>query len=624
MRIVFAAAALSAATAVCAQSLDDLKNDGRNTDNILTYGMGYHQQRYSRLSQIDRKSVRRLVPVWSLSLDNNWGEQAQPIVYNGVMYVTNARHTVAIDVATGKQIWKHTLEWPPETPRVVCCGVSNKGAAIYNGRVYRTTLDAHVIALDAKDGKELWKTKVAEWKDGVFAHARAAHRERGAGDRHLGRGVRRARLHRRHRIPRPASSLWRRYTIPAPGEKGNETWPQGSNAWEVGGGSAWITGSYDPELDLMFWGTGNPAPWASQSRPGDNLYTSSVLAMRPKTGEIVWHYQFTPNDAYDYDACWELIHADLKIDGRDRKVIMQLNRNGFVYVLDRASGSLISARPYAKVNWASAVDLDTGRPVESDVAKSIRAGKPDRDVALHPRRQELDARRVQSADRPALRGTLHEGRMYKHLETKPHVVGQRYMYIENLPLPRAAGEPIGHIDAIDPLTGEKKWRVPLMDFQVWSAMLSTGGGLVFTGKETGEFIALDADTGKQLWQFQTSSGINAMPMTYTHKGRQYVTVLSGIGGLYWNIAREQLKERAARRLGLDVRSDAGLMRLVAGALALPARRASPSSPRQLQAGAEIYARNCSAPATAHACSTRKAPSTCANSRATSASASSPR
>ena len=540
MRIVFAAAVLSGATAVCAQSLDDLKNDGRNTDNILTYGMGYHQQRYSRLSQIDRKSVRRLVPVWSLSLDNNWGEQAQPIVYNGVMYVTNARHTVAIDVATGKQIWKHTLEWPPETPRVVCCGVSNKGAAIYNGRVYRTTLDAHVIALDAKDGKELWRSKVAEWKDGVsltlaplIANGVLVIGNSGAefGVRGFIDGI----------DPETGKRLWRRYTIPAPGEKGNETWPQGTNAWEVGGGSAWITGSYDPQLDLMFWGTGNPAPWASQSRPGDNLYTSSVLAMRPKTGEIVWHYQFTPNDAYDYDACWELINADLKIDGRDRKVIMQLNRNGFVYVLDRASGSLISARPYAKVNWASAVDPDTGRPVESDVAKSIRAGNPTEmwpstrggknwmHASFNPQTGLLYA------------ATLHEGRMYKHLETKPHVVGQRYMYIENLPLPHAAGEPIGHIDAINPLTGEKKWRVPLMDFQVWSATLSTGGGLVFTGKETGEFIALDADTGKQLWQFQTSSGINAMPVTYTHKGRQYVTVLSGIGGLYWNIARERLQ-----------------------------------------------------------------------------------
>ncbi len=536
-----AAVVLAAVGAASAQTLEELRNDGRNTDNILTYGMGYHQQRYSPLNQVNARTVKRLVPVWNLSLDNNWGEQAQPIVYNGVMYVTNARATVAIDVATGKQIWKHTLDWPAETPRVVCCGVSNKGAAIYNGKIYRTTLDAQVLALDAASGKELWRSKAAEWKDG-YSLTLAPLIANGV----LITGASGAEFGIRGFIdgwdPETGKQLWRRHTIPARGEKGNETWPQDNNAWEVGGGSAWITGSYDPELDLMYWGIGNPAPWASQRRPGDNLYTSSVLALRPKTGEIAWHYQFTPNDAYDYDACWELIVADLKVQGRNRKVVMQLNRNGFLYVIDRASGELISAKAYEKVNWASHVDVKTGRPVETDIARSIRdmkatehwpstrGGKNWQHAAYNPRTGLLYA------------NTFHEGRMYKHLKTQPYQVGQRYMFIENLPLPRAAGQPIGHIEAIDPLTAEKKWRVPLMDFQIWSAMLASGD-LLFTGRETGEFIALDAASGKQLWQFQTGSGINAMPVTYTHKGRQYVTVLSGIGGLYWNINREQLKDK---------------------------------------------------------------------------------
>ena len=527
-----------------AQTLDDLKRDGNggSTDNILTYGMGYHQQRYSPLKEINKQTVKRLVPVWNLSLDNNWGEQAQPIVYNGVMYVTNARATVAIDVATGKQIWKQALDWPPETPRVVCCGVSNKGAAIYNGKVFRTTLDAHVIAYDAKDGKELWKSKAAEWKEG-FSLTVAPLVANGV----LVTGISGAEFGIRGFIdgwdPETGKHLWRRYTIPARGEKGNDTWPQNNNAWEIGGGSSWITGSYDPELDLMYWGIGNPAPWASQSRDGDNLYTSSVLAMRPATGEIVWYYQFTPNDAYDYDACWELINADIDVGGQKRKVIMQLNRNGFLYVIDRTNGKLLAANAFEKVNWASHVDNETGRPVETDIAKSIRAGNATEHwpstrggknwphAAFNPQTGLLYA------------NTLHEGRMYKHLEIKPHVVGQRYQFIENLPLPRAADEPLGHMEAIDPLTAQKKWRTPLMDFQIWSAMLATGGGLLFTGKETGEFIAVDADTGKVVWQFQTGSGINAMPVTYTHQGRQYVTVLSGIGGLYWNIAREQLKDK---------------------------------------------------------------------------------
>jgi alcohol dehydrogenase (cytochrome c) len=527
-----------------AQTFDDLKKDGNggSTDNILTYGMGYHQQRYSPLKQINKQTVKRLVPVWSLSLDNNWGEQAQPIIYNGVMYVTNAKATVAIDVATGKQIWKQTLDWPPETPRVICCGVSNKGAAIYNGKVFRTTLDAHVIAYDAKDGKELWKSKAAEWKEG-YSLTVAPLAVNGV----LVTGISGAEFGIRGFIDgwdtETGKHLWRRYTIPARGEKGNETWPQDNNAWEIGGGSAWITGSYDPELDLMYWGIGNPAPWASQSRDGDNLYTSSVLAMRPTTGEIVWYYQFTPTDAYDYDACWELINADIDVGGQKRKVVMQLNRNGFLYVLDRTNGKLLAANAFEKVNWASHVDKETGRPVETDIAKSIRAGNATEHwpstrggknwphAAFNPETGLLYA------------NTLHEGRMYKHLEIKPHVVGQRYQFIDNLPLPRAADEPLGHMEAIDPLTAQKKWRTPLMDFQIWSAMLATGGGLLFTGKETGEFIAVDADTGTIVWQFQTGSGINAMPVTYTHQGRQYVTVLSGIGGLYWNIARERLKDK---------------------------------------------------------------------------------
>ena len=376
-----AAVLLLFATAASAQTLDDLKNDGKNSDNILTYGMGYQQHRYSPLKQINKSNLKRLVPVWNLSLDNNWGEQAQPLVYNGVMYVTNARATVAIDVATGKQIWKHNLEWPPETPRVVCCGVSNKGAAILNGKVYRTTLDAYVLALDMKTGKEVWKSKAAEWKDG-YSMTVAPQIANGV----LITGISGAEFGIRGFIdgwdPETGKQLWRRYTIPARGEKGNETWPQNNNAWEVGGGSSWITGSYDPELDLTYWGVGNPAPWASQSRPGDNLYTSSVLALRPKTGEIVWYYQFTPGDAYDYDASWELILSDINVAGQRRKVLMQLNRNGFLYVIDRTNGKLISAKAYEKVNWASHVDMTTGRPVETEVAKKLRANEQ---VELWPR-----------------------------------------------------------------------------------------------------------------------------------------------------------------------------------------------------------------------------------------------
>jgi alcohol dehydrogenase (cytochrome c) len=276
MLSIVAVAMMAGGVAASAQTLEDLKNDGKNPDNILTYGMGYHQNRYSPLKQIDRTNIKRLVPIWSLSLDNQWGEQAQPIVYNGVMYVTDAKATVAIDVGSGRQIWRMPVDWLPETPRIVCCGVSNKGAAIYDGKIYRTTLDAHVVALDAKTGAEIWKQKAAEWREGYSMTAAPL-----IADGVLITGISGAEFGIRGFIdgwdPQTGHHLWRHYTIPARGKKGNETWPQDTDAYLHGGGSTWITGSYDPELDLVYWGVGNPAPWASQSRPGDNLFTSSIL-----------------------------------------------------------------------------------------------------------------------------------------------------------------------------------------------------------------------------------------------------------------------------------------------------------------------------------------------------------
>ena len=530
--------ACTVATAVRAQTLDDLKNDGKNSDNVLTYGMGYSLERYSPLKQIDKANIKRLVPVWNLSLDNQWGEQAQPLVYNGVMYVTDAKSTVAIDVASGKQIWKTPVEWPAEMVHVVCCGVSNKGAAIYDGKVFRGTLDAFVIALDMKTGKELWRQKAAEWKDGYTITAAPL-----VANGVLISGMSGAEYGPRGFLdgwdPQTGKHLWRRYTVPAPGEKGSETWPAG-DAYTHGGGSTWITGSYDPDLDLVYWGTGNAGPWNAQKRPGDNLYTASLLAFRPKTGEIVWYYQFTPNDMYDYDAVWEPILADMRVAGQPRKVVMQFNRNGFLYVLDRTNGKLIAANPYEKVNWASGIDLKTGRPIETDIPKRLLAGE---EVELWPQtRGEKNWPHAAFNPETGLlyANTQHESSLYKFVPEEPFVAGSRYQFIENKSTP-APGEPIAHMDAVDPLTAQPRWRAPLLDHPQWSAMLATGSGLLFTGKETGEFIAVDAETGKTLWQFQTGSGVNAQPITYTHNGQQYVTILSGVGGLYWNVAREALK-----------------------------------------------------------------------------------
>ena len=527
-----------ATTLAFSQTLDELKNDGKNTDNVLTYGMGYHQHRFSTLKRINKQTVKRLVPVWNVSLNSSYGEQAQPLVYDGVIYVTDAEYTVAIDIDTGKQIWRTPVDWDPATPRVVCCGVSNKGPAIYNGKVFRGTLDAFVVALDMKTGKQIWKQKVAEWKDG-YSITGAPLVANGV----LITGISGAEFGIRGFLdgwdPDTGKHLWRRYTIPAPGEKGNETWPAG-DAYLRGGGSTWVTGSYDPDLDLVYWGVGNAGPWNPGGRAGDNLYTASVLALKPQTGEMVWYYQLVPNEMFDLDASWEWILADINVEGAKRKVMMHFSRGGFLYVLDRTNGKLLSAKPFEKVNWATHVDMATGRPVESDMAQKVRAGEQ---IELWP--GQWGAKNWQHAafnpDTGLLyANTMHASRLIRFVpvEYKP---GQRYAGLENLPAPRPPNEPIAHVDAIDPMTATHKWRAPILDIPHYAAVIATAGGLLFTGKETGEFIALDINTGKTLWQFQTGSGINAQPITFTHKGRQYVVVQSGLGGV--NVVRmgEQLK-----------------------------------------------------------------------------------
>ena len=426
-RIALAAAVvLGAAVSASAQTLDELRNDGKNTDNVLTYGMGYALQRYSPLKDINKATVKRLVPVWNLSLDNQWGEQGQPLVYDRVMYVTDAKATVAIELATGRQIWKTPVDWLPETTRVVCCGVSNKGLALYNGKLFRTTLDAYVVALDMKTGKELWKQKAAEWKEGYSMTVAPL-----IADGVLITGISGAEFGTRGFLdgwsPDTGEHLWRHYTIPAPGEPGSETWPK-TDAWTHGGGSTWITGSYDPTLDLVYWGTGNPGPWSSAPRPGDNLFTASVLAFRPKTGEVVWYYQFTPHDMYDFDASWELILADIPVEEKPRKVVMQLNRNGFLYVLDRVNGKLLSAKPFERVDWASHVDMETGRPVLTDLPRRLEAGEQ---VELWPT-QRGAKNWPHAAFNPETgllyANTMHSARLYRHLPVEAFVPGARYQF----------------------------------------------------------------------------------------------------------------------------------------------------------------------------------------------------
>jgi alcohol dehydrogenase (cytochrome c) len=507
------------------QTSDELVNDGKNPGNVTTQSMGYDRKSYSPLKQINKSNVKRLVPIWSSSLMNEAGELAAPTVYNGVMYVINGKWTFAIDVDTGRQIWRTPVDIDPEMKREA---ITRGAATIYNGKVFRVTIDNHVLALDMKTGKPVWNQKFADWREGYYATS-APIVAGGVLISGMAGGESTTRGFLDGWDPDTGMKLWRRYTIPAPGEPGSETWPKNSDAWKWGGGPTWRSGSYDPQLDLVYWGVGNAEPYDPRPREGlDSLFTSSVLAIRPKTGEISCHFQYTPNDVYDVDGADEHVLADLQVGGRLRKVMIQPNKNGFLYVLDRTDCKLIAAHPYVKVNWATHIDLATGRPVLSDVYKRFLAGD---EVEIWPSR---GTNAVPIAFNPntglVYASTWNLPRIQKLAPPQPQVIGASSTgAISRLPATKP-GDVFGYFTAIDPLTGEKKWEVPLTDMPSSAGMLATGGGLVFTGKLTGEFVALDEKTGQTLWQFKTGSSINSTAITYTHKGRQYVTIASGLGG----------------------------------------------------------------------------------------------
>jgi alcohol dehydrogenase (cytochrome c) len=507
------------------QTNEELIHDGKNTDNVTTQSMGYDRKSYSPLKQINKSNVKRLVPIWSASLMNDQGELAAPTVYNGVMYAVNAKWSFAIDVETGSQIWRTPVELEAGVTR----SAYNRGAAtIYNGKLFRVTVDNHVLALDMQTGRELWNQKFADQADGYYSTggpivANGVLISGVAGGESTTRGFLDG------WDPDTGKNLWRRYTIPAPGEPGSETWPKNSDAWTQGGGPTWRSGSYDPELDLVYWGVGNAEPYDPRPREGlDSLFTNSVLAIRPKTGEVSCYFQYTPNDVFDVDATDENVLADIRIGGQLRHVMMQTNKNGFLYVLDRTNCKFIAAHPYVKVNWATGIDPATGRPVLSDTYKRFAAGE---EVEVWPSR---GTNAVPIAFDPATgliyASTWNVPRIQKLAPPKPADRGKDSTGVVARIVEAKPGEVLGYFVAINPLTGEKKWEVPLTDLPSSAGMLATGGGLVFTGKLTGEFIALDGSTGKTLWQFKTGSSINSTAITYTHKGRQYISIVSGIGG----------------------------------------------------------------------------------------------
>jgi alcohol dehydrogenase (cytochrome c) len=533
-RSMVTAAAFTAvfASGAFAHSADDLNNDEKTPGDVLVYGMGYAGQRYSPLTQINKQNVGKMVPVWAFSITDNRGAEAFPVIKDGVIYTTAHNATIAVDAMTGKQIWRVNHEYPPETLRVVCCGIVNRGAAIYEGKIIRALLDNQIIALDAKTGKEIWKTKSPEPVsiENGYAMTGAPLVANGV----VVVGVAGAEYSHRGFLegfdPETGKHLWRLYTVPAKGEPGSETWEGDSQL--TGGGSSWVTGSYDPELDLVYWGIGNPSPWNPRARKGDNLFTNAIFAVRPKTGERVWYYQTSPHDPFDYDAVQTPVIATIDVGGQPRKVVMQANRSGMLYVLDAKDGKLLAANPYGKVNWADGVDMETGRPKFTQVYKDALEGKV---VTVWPSVTGVTNWQHMSFS-PQTKllyiNTVHVGMTYEAAEP-PKLVPGRPSGPGTVKRTTVVDDPNirGFLKAVDPMTGKSKWETPYRSPN-FSSTLSTASNLVFTGVMTGEFQALDADTGKVLWSFQTPSGIIGQPVTWEKDGKQYVTVMSGIGGVY--------------------------------------------------------------------------------------------
>jgi alcohol dehydrogenase (cytochrome c) len=526
MKKILLAATMLAAWPVLghAQTMDEIVQ-AKSTDNVLTASMGLDRKSYSPLKQINKSNIKRLVPIWSTSLMNDWGELSAPAVYNGVIYTINGKWTFAIDVATGRQIWRTAVETDPEVKRQ---GITRGAPVLYNGKLFRVTIDNHLVALDMKTGKEIWKQKFADAKEGYYATG-APIIANGVLISGMAGGESTTRGFLDGWDPDTGKNLWRRYTIPAPGEPGSETWPKDSEAWKRGGGPTWRSGSYDPELDLVYWGTGNAEPYDPRPRGAlDSLYTSSLIAIRPKTGELVCFYQYTPNDVYDVDGTDENVLADLQIGGQQRKVAIQANKNGFMYVIDRTNCKPIAANPYVKVNWASHIDMTNGRPVLTGIYKDFLSGQ---EVEIWPSR---GTNAVPIAFNPnsglVYVNTWNVPRLQRLAEQNPQTPGSVSTGVVARNPPIKPGELAGSFAALNPVTGEKKWEVPLLEMPSAAGMLATDGGLVFTGKLTGEVVALDADTGATLWQFKTGSSVNSTAITYTHNGRQFVSIASGLGG----------------------------------------------------------------------------------------------
>ena len=515
---VTAAAFLAMAAPAAAQvPYERLVAAASEPESWLTYSGNYASHRFSALDQINSGNVADLRAVWAYQMDDGYIETT-PVVADGVMYVTEPPSTVsALDARTGKRLWT----WSPQMgsnvlnigfPRV------NRGVAILESTVFVGTLDAHLVALDARSGAVRWDVEVADNAIG-FSLTLAPL----AVDGKVIVGVSGAEAGVRGFVDaydaETGDLLWRTYTVPAPGEFGSDTW--GGNSWETGGGSTWLTGSYDPDLNLLYWPTGNPAPdWNGDSRPGDNLYTDCLLALNPDTGEIVWYFQFTPHDTHDWDANQIQVLVDAEWEGEPRKLVVTANRNAFYYVLDRETGEFLHGSPYSKQTWAEGLDAD-GRPIV------IPGTDPTEEGNLVWPSLQGSANWFSPSYSPMTRlfyqPTRIMGAVYYKAEIE-YEPGQPFMGGGEQAL--LGEEASGAVKALDVLTGELKWEFPLQS-PPWSGVMATAGNLVFGGSNEGNIFALDAETGEPLWDFQAGGAVRTGPISYEIDGEQRIASSAG-------------------------------------------------------------------------------------------------
>ncbi|MFL5270174.1 MAG: methanol/ethanol family PQQ-dependent dehydrogenase [Stellaceae bacterium] len=493
----------------------------------LMYRRTYDGWGYSPLSQITPENAARLKPVWTLATGQIEGHQAPPVVNNNVMFVaTPGNQVLAIDAKKGDLLWRFKRPIPDD---MLLLHPTSRGVGLLGDKVYFAAADAVLIALDAKTGNEVWKTTVEDYNKGYYMSLAPL-----VADGKVMIGVSGGELGVRGFIAafdaESGKPVWTTYTVPAPGDPGSETWPTGDQ-WKTGGGSVWVTATYDPETNLSFWGTGNGGPWMGDQRPGDNLFTSSVMALDTATGKIKGHFQYHPNDSWDWDEVSPPILVDYQHNGRTVKGLVDVARDGYLWMLERTPDKInfIDGKPFVKQNVFKSLDPKTGRPdvdparkpetgKKAEFCPSLWGGKDWPPAAYSPKTRLLYIPANEN-----LCGTITG-------EKVTYTPGQRFVGAVSTLYLAPNADYIGEMQAWNIDTGQKVWSHPFRNSQLWGPVLATGGGLVFAGGTNDRYFrAFDASNGKILWEFRTGSGVNGVPVSFELDGKQYVAVQSGWG-----------------------------------------------------------------------------------------------